>query len=161
MAGRRPKPTRIKEIEGNPGKRALNKREPRPESALPPCPEHLDAEAKAEWGRISPELMRLGLLASLDRAALAAYCQAWSRWVEAETNLRKFGTVIKTAKGYPIQNPYLGIANTAIDIMRKFLTEFGMTPSSRSRISAGETDDEPQKDDPWQQFSNASHARPN
>jgi len=152
MAGRRPKPTRIKEIEGNPGKRALNRREPRPESALPPCPGHLDEEAKAEWGRISPELVRLGLLASIDRAALAAYCQAWSRWVDAETNLRKYGAVIKTPKGYPIQNPYLGIANTAIDLMRKFLTEFGMTPSSRSRISAG-AEQGPPIEDEWSEFN--------
>jgi P27 family predicted phage terminase small subunit len=152
MAGRRPKPTRIKEIEGNPGKRPLNRQEPHPEPEIPACPEHLDDEARAEWGRIAPQLHALGVLARVDRAALAAYCMCWSRWVEAETQLRKFGTVIKTAKGYPIQNPYLGIANTAVDQMRKFMTEFGMTPSSRSRVSASGGDGGEEKDDPWQQF---------
>lgn len=153
MAGRRPKPTRIKEIEGNPGKRALNRKEPRPEAIIPPCPEHLDLEARAEWARIAPELMRLRILAHVDRAALAAYCQAWSRWVDAETNLKKFGAVIKTPKGYPIQNPYLGIANTAIELMRKFLTEFGMTPSSRSRIAAGVGQPEAPLEDEWSDFN--------
>ncbi len=152
MAGRRPKPTRIKEIEGNPGKRPLNRQEPQPEAEIPECPEHLDDAAREEWNRIAPQLLALGVLARIDRAALAAYCTHWSRWVEAETQLRKFGTVIKTAKGYPIQNPYLGIANTAVDQMRKFLTEFGMTPSSRSRVSASGGSDNPKEDDPWQQF---------
>ena len=134
MAGRRPKPSRVKEIEGNAGKRPVNKNEPRPRLAIPDCPDHLDELAKQEWNRIAPELFRLGLLTNIDRAGIAAYCQSWSRWVDAENNLKKFGTVIKTPKGYPIQNPYLSIANAAVDQMRKFEIEFGMTPSSRSRI---------------------------
>jgi P27 family predicted phage terminase small subunit len=135
MAGRKPKPTALKELQGNPGKRALNKSEPQP-AGSPKCPPHLDKAAKAEWRRISDELTRLGLLTMVDRAALAAYCASWSRWVSAEESIRKFGLVIKSPKsGYPVQNPYVGIGNTALDTMRKFLTEFGMTPASRSRLS--------------------------
>ena len=48
-AGRKPKPTAIKELEGNPGKRKLNKKEPKPEKGMPVCPEWLLPEAKAEW----------------------------------------------------------------------------------------------------------------
>ena len=69
---------------------------------------------------------RLNLLTIVDRAALAAYCQAWGRWVEAEANIQRFGAVIKTPKGLPLVNPYLRIAERAIDQMRKFLVEFGM-----------------------------------
>jgi P27 family predicted phage terminase small subunit len=151
MAGRRPKPTALKAVTGNPGHRALNENEPKPLACIPKCPKHLDKEARREWKRITPELLKLQILAHIDRAALAAYCMGWSRWVDAETNLRKFGAVIKTPKGYPIQNPYLGIANTAIDIMRRFLTEFGMTPSSRSRINAAQVQPE-QSTDPWDQL---------
>jgi P27 family predicted phage terminase small subunit len=61
--------------------------------------------------------------------------------VDADTNVQKFGAVIKSPKsGFPIQNPYVGIGNTALDQMRKFLTEFGMTPASRSRIQVTHTD---------------------
>lgn len=135
MAGRRPKPTALKIAEGNPGKRPLNLNEPQ-FGGLPKCPGHLDKNAKAEWRRISKELAAAGLLAAADRAALAAYCQCWSRWCDAEENIQKTGTVIQSPKsGYPIQNPYVGIANTALDQMRKFLIEFGLTPASRSRIS--------------------------
>ena len=49
MAGRKPKPTAIKELEGNPGKRKLNNKEPKPDKGMPVCPEWLPPEAKAEW----------------------------------------------------------------------------------------------------------------
>jgi P27 family predicted phage terminase small subunit len=150
MAGRRPKPSALKALTGTPGHRPLNENEPKPVACIPKCPKHLDKEARAEWRRITPELLKLQILTRVDRAALSAYCMAWSRWVDSETNLRKFGAVIKTPKGYPIQNPYLGIANTAIDIMRRFLTEFGMTPSSRSRINV--TQDPGESSDPWDQL---------
>lgn len=76
----------------------------------------------------------MGLLTNVDRAALGAYCAAYSTWVDAETSLQKFGRVIKSPSGYPIQNPYVGIRNTSLDLMRKYLIEFGMTPASRSRL---------------------------
>ncbi|MEM6560029.1 MAG: phage terminase small subunit P27 family [Planctomycetota bacterium] len=134
MRGRKPKPTAIKELTGNPGKRALNKSEPKPAAKLPACPKHLGDEARKEWRRVTKQLADLNLLTDLDRAVLAAYCQAWGRWVEAETELRKHGPVVKSPSGYPIQNPYLSIANKAMEQMRKLLPELGLSPSSRSRI---------------------------
>ena len=77
----------------------------------------------------------LGLLTRIDRAALALYCEAWGRWVEAEEALRKYGVMIKAPSGYPVQSPYLAIANRAMDQMAKLLVEFGMSPSSRSRVT--------------------------
>jgi P27 family predicted phage terminase small subunit len=135
MAGRRPTPTATKLLNGNPGHRALNKSEPK-FTGTPTCPKHLDKEAKTEWKRVSAELIAAGLLTTVDRAALAAYCSAWSRWLNAELSIQKFGTVIKSPKsGFPIQNPFVGVANTALEQMRRWAVEFGMTPSSRSRIS--------------------------
>jgi len=135
--GRRPKPTALKRAQGNPGGRPLSKNEPKP-GGTPTCPKHLDKNAKAEWKRISKELTSLGLLTNVDRAALAAYCQCWSRWVSAEEGIAKFGTILKSPKsGFPIQNPHVSIANTALDLLRKFMVEFGLTPSSRSRLTTG------------------------
>jgi len=148
MTGRRPKPTALKKARGNPGKRKLSGDEPQPLPSLPECPKHLDREARAEWRRITPQLLKLKILAEIDRAALAGYCMAWSRWIRAEMNLRKRGLVIMTRTLYPIPNPYLGIANTALDMMRKFGVEFGMTPSSKSRVHAAQAPDG-QSDDPW------------
>ncbi len=96
-----------------------------------------------------PELLSLGLLTSIDRAALAAYCQAWGRWVEAEEALKKHGVVVRSPNGFPIQSPYLAIANKARDQMRSMLTEFGMSPSSRSRVVAEPTNTGPS---PYDEF---------
>lgn len=152
MAGRKPTPTSRKLLSGNPGKRALNRNEPQ-FSGGATCPKHLNKAAKSEWKRVSGELAAQGLLTTVDRAALAAYCASWSRWVDAEENLHKFGAVIRSPKsGFPIQNPYVGVANTALDHLRKFASEFGMTPSSRSRINV----DAPKKsEDPFADFMNS------
>ena len=140
MAGRKPKPTALKELAGNPGKRPLNRREPKPKTALPTCPRHLDGEARKEWRRMGGELARMGVVTVVDRAALAAYCVAWARWVEAEGQVTKLGTIVKTANGNLIQNPYLAVANRALEQMTKLAGEFGMTPSSRSRVQVAEPD---------------------
>ena len=78
MRGRRPKPTRLKVLTGNPGKRPLNPDEPKPERAIPECPAELGPVARREWDRLGKELASLGLLTNLDRAALAAYCGAYA-----------------------------------------------------------------------------------
>lgn len=146
MSGPMPKPTRIKQLEGNPGKRPLNKYEPQPELERPSCPQHLTPDARKEWRRIVPELEMLGLLSQIDRAALAAYCQAYGRWVKAERGLSKFeqrfkgtnvgdGLCYQTTNGNWLSHPLVGVANKALEQMHKFLVEFGMTPASRTRIS--------------------------
>lgn len=137
MAGRPPKPTRMKELAGNPGKRSLNKTEPKPSGKRPPCPAHIQGEAKKEWNRVTKQLLAQGLLSEVDRAALAAYCQAWARWVQAEEEMRKqdFCMVTLTDKGYPVVSPWLGVANQSMKQMLRFLTEFGMTPASRSKVT--------------------------
>lgn len=149
VAGRPPKPTAIKELQGNPGKRSLNKAEPKPQQKRPPCPKHIQGEARREWNRITKQLLDLGLLTEIDRAALAAYCQCWARWVEAEEEMRKptFVMIERTDKGYPVLSPWLGVANTAMKQMLRYLTEFGMTPAARSKVTvASETEGDPYED---------------
>jgi len=132
--GRPRKPTALKVLEGNPGKRPLPENEPKPPEIAPDCPDHLNEEAKREWKRIAPELEELGLLTYIDKAALAAYCQAWSRWVNAEELLKKHGVLAKSPNGYFMQSPLLAIANRAMEQMKSYLTEFGMTPASRTKV---------------------------
>ena len=135
MRGRRPKPTRMKVLTGNPGKRALNKNEPRPAAIVPECPPELGPLARAEWDRLAGELGTLQLLTTFDRAALAAYCGAYALWAEATEAIQKYGTMVKSPSGYPIQSPYVSIANRQAEIMMRIASEFGFTPASRSRIT--------------------------
>ena len=82
------------------------------------------------------------LLTPADRSALMAYCVAYARWVKAEQQVKQYGTIVKSPdKGFPMKSPYLTIADQAMESMRKFMVEFGLTPSSRSRIKLPEDKD--------------------
>ena len=137
--GRKPKPTALKELEGNLGGRPLNQNEPRPNKKAPRCPSWLEEEAKKEWKRMGKMLEQLGLLTEMDMAAFAGYCQAYARWKEAEEFITQHGTMIRTPNGYLQQVPQVSIAQTNLKIMLKFCEQFGLTPSARSRIMAGES----------------------
>ena len=134
--GAKPKPTRLKALSGTLRSDRVNPNEPETKPAIPRCPEHLGPEAKREWRRLAPQLARMGLLTRIDRAALALFCQAWARWVEAEEALKRYGVMVKSPNGFPMQSPYLAVANKAMEQMRALLAEFGMSPSSRTRVHA-------------------------
>lgn len=136
--GRKPKPTAVKVLEGNPGKRPLNMNEPVPDKIAPDCPTWLSEEAKLEWERLSDKMVNLGTLTEMDMAAFAGYCQSYARWKEAEEFIEQHGTIVKTPSGYWQQVPQVSIAQTNLKIMLKFCSEFGLTPSSRSRMIAGD-----------------------
>ena len=70
-----------------------------------------------------------------ERAALAAYCQAYGQWVEAERKLAETPTLLKTPAGYVQASPWIGIANKQLELMAKFMAELGLTPSARSRLA--------------------------
>ena len=149
VAGRKPKPTPLRVIEGNRGHRPLPKDEPQPRSDYTPCPIWLKGKARQEWKRITPELRRLGLLTVVDRAALAAYCQAYARWVEAEAIIEEKGLTFETDSGYVQQRPEVPIAQKSMQIMKAFATEFGLTPASRTRISVSQ---KPGEKDPMEPY---------
>lgn len=134
MRGRKPTPTALKIVRGNPGKRALPENEPTPQAGAL-TPEWLSPQAAEHWLEVAAQLEAAGVLTVIDAAALALYCEAFARWRAAMDHLRINGLVVTTPSGYPVQSPYLAIANKAHDQMAKLLIEFGMTPSSRSRVT--------------------------
>lgn len=136
MRGRKPQPTALRRANGNPGKRAWNHAEPVPPEGLPDCPEHLSEIARDEWMRIAGDLHAMGVLTTVDRAALAAYCQCYGRWVEAEGKLREGPAMIRTPSGYVQQNPWLPVANKQLELMGRYMAELGITPAARSRVRA-------------------------
>ena len=135
--GRKPTPTALKLLRGNPGRRPLNEDEPKPAVRLPRSPDHLSDLAKKEWRRAGRFLLQLGLMSDIDVAAFAGYCAAYGRWAEAERSLKTSGIMLMSPNGFQIQSPYLAVANKALEQMRSLLSEFGMSPASRSRVSGG------------------------
>ncbi len=135
-AGRKPKPTQMKVVQGTFRKDRANHAEPKPKKQLPPCPDFLEGRARKEYFRIGRKLERMGVLTEVDDLALIGLCQSWAEYLEATEQASKTGMLVKSPSGYPILNPYVTLANQALKRVRSFLTEFGMTPSSRSRIVA-------------------------
>ena len=68
--GRKPKPTAMKELEGNPGKHPLNTSEPKPNKKAPACPKWLEPEAKKEWRRLAKQMEAIGILTEVDMGPL-------------------------------------------------------------------------------------------
>lgn len=145
-----PKPTRIEELQGRPGKRPVNRKEPQPaQGPMPRAPHWLSEEAKREWRRVARQLHAIGLLTTLDGDALAMYCETLATWKRAEGQVRAKGEVVKTTNGNIIQNPYLAIANRAKRDALVLMREFGMTPSARTRISVEKPEGESLADALW------------
>jgi P27 family predicted phage terminase small subunit len=139
MSGPPPKPVRLKLIQGNPGHRKLPK-EPQPASSsrCPPPPDYLTGSAADEWKRIAPELHRIGLLTKVDLNCLAVYCASFARWKLAEELLAKEPLTAEGYEGNPmIQHPLVRIASQAARDVLRAGAEFGLSPASRARISAG------------------------
>ena len=134
--GRKPKPTALKILEGNPGKRPINENEPIPPKGTVKCPTWLEPEAKKEWKRLAPSLEAMGVLTQADLTAFAGYCQAYARWKEAEEFITQHGSILRTKSGYVQPVPQVSIAQTYLKIMNRFAEQFGLTPAARSRIIA-------------------------
>jgi P27 family predicted phage terminase small subunit len=129
----------LKVLEGNLGHRPINKLEPKPKAGEPDRPSFLDRDARDEWDRIMPELLRLGIITKIDGSALAAYCINYSRWKKAEEALAKKTKLTKTTKQGTWAVAEVKIAREAMQQMKLFAAEFGLTPASRSRIATSDT----------------------
>lgn len=149
--GPKPKPTALKVLLGNPGKRALPKNEPKPRAGIPECPDYLSPVAREQWFRWVHELHAMRVLTTADRESLARACETHARWLAASEQLQKTGMLIKAPSGYPIINPLFSVLNKLAEQMRAFEGEFGLTPAARTRISANvPTEDEENAKDPIQ-----------
>ena len=137
--GTKPQPTALKLLKGNPGRRKLPRREPKPDPSMPVCPTWLDPVAKRQWAKLAPELNRMGVLAKIDGNLLARYCQTWSQWRKMIEWVQKHGetTPIKSEEGRVTghkRNPQTEIAKGLSEMLTRLEPELGMTPSGRTRL---------------------------
>ena len=141
LRGPAPKPRALAIAEGNPGKRPLNDGEPEPRRKRPKCPDYLDEEAKREWRRLVPILERMRVLTEADGLALAGLCMQYSTMVKAQRLLEKSGLLFKTRSGYVQQSPLVAVVAGSLDQVTKHCRDFGLTPSSRTRLSVEKEND--------------------
>jgi P27 family predicted phage terminase small subunit len=129
--GVRRRPSALEAALGNPGKRAIS-HEPVPpagEDLLTP-PDFLDERAIQEWDRIAPLLAQMRVLSDVDVTALGAYCQTVSMYVQCQLAIREHGLVTPQGKS----RGEVVIAAKCLSEIRAFSAEYGLTPSSRSRM---------------------------
>lgn len=131
----------------------------------PTAPDWLDETARGEWERLSRQLWLNGILGLEDWTAFAGYCESFSDWMRynammaaEERRLRETGGArakldaalgfasahdaktatmghVEMVAGKPIISPLLALRNKARLDCLKFATEFGLSPSSRSRVN--------------------------
>lgn len=140
-SGKRPGPTALKILRGNPGQRALPANEPQVQRAdpsfdEPPTEIAEDSVACAEWRRIAPMLRLCGIVTNVERGGLLTLCQQWSRYLEAHSKVRQLGMIVKKPSGIPVVNPYLAVEQQAMTLCIRLWQELGLTPSARTRLSA-------------------------
>lgn len=147
-SGRKPIPTPIKMLRGNPGRRPLPEGEPKPPAKLPSPPPELSDAAKREWWRMGRKLLAAGIMTELDGPMLASIVVPYTRWLEMQALLAKSSVLLKKPDGSLYVNPLVRIARECQDQFTRALAEFGMSPSSRSRVKA----DAPKAVDPFETF---------
>ncbi len=141
--GSKPKPAKLHELNGNPSKRdisgklKLEESLEKYENGYPEAPEWIKKSkiAHDEWNRIAPMLVNLGLLTKMDITSFEAYCKNYSRYREAEEEMDQIKkTWFTTGTNYVQQLPQVSIAHNYLKLCKDFMTEFGLTPSSRGRM---------------------------
>jgi len=133
MAGRRPKPTHLKVVAGNPGKRPLPENEPQPAKGIPKCPSYMPATAKHAWREVCQLLSDMGVLTLADKMALELLVGAYAEYRKAAQHVYKHG--FDSAGRVGGRNAAACQLSDAWKRIRAMLIEFGLTPAARSRIS--------------------------
>jgi P27 family predicted phage terminase small subunit len=130
-----PKPSKLKKLQGTHRKDRAAPRELDAKPGVPTMPAWLNAEARAEWKRIVPQLDALKILSDIDGAMLADYCTAHALAVNATKKYQREGLTVKV-NGQLQKHPAVKIAQEARSQAARLAAEFGLSPSSRTRISA-------------------------
>ena len=137
--GRKPKPTMLRVLQGNPGKRALNHEEPAYRPGAPDKPAFLDDFASEEWDRLTEMLAAARVITTGDSGILIVACDAYSQLRQCQKFLKEKGSLSYDASsvgGGTSYKPYPEAAqlNVARRQYQSALSELGLSPSSRSKV---------------------------
>ncbi len=147
MPGRKPTPTHLKIVKGNPGRRPLNKNEPTFDQDLPQPPAYLSTEAQGIFIVLRDRIDSMGYASSSHTEALAL-CALRLEEVQRCTHVlnEKGPTYTKRIKlgvdkkGQPIfdetvkTRPEVIMRHEAAKHAQSLLAEFGLTPASATKI---------------------------
>ena len=143
--GAKSKPTELKVLNGNPGKRKISDKEPRPDKIknIPDPPHWLDYYAKKEWKRTIKKISKIGLLSEIDMSLFTVYCQTYSQWIRAEMEIMKNGPHYISPKGHRQKIPEVTIARDNANQLRMYAEVLGIGAASRSGMEIERNDPGP------------------
>ncbi|GLQ31654.1 phage terminase small subunit P27 family [Litoribrevibacter albus] len=148
------KPTALKVVTGNAGKRPLNKNEPKPEVKRPKVPAHLSPKAKTAFRGLCDLLENMGVLTIADGVALELMCDAYAEWRDCRKVVEKEGRTYQTTSmaGELVYKarPEVAMASDAWKRLKAMMGEFGLTPASRTKLQTNK----PEEVDPLEEFLN-------
>jgi phage terminase small subunit len=110
-SGRRPQPTALKVLRGNPSKTKLNEDEPKPPQGEVTKPQ-MGPEAGVVWDRVAPIALAMGTLTPADVEAFKVFCQ-----VQAALDVATDADLVKLAA-----------------TVRAYYAMFGLEPSARAKL---------------------------
>lgn len=144
MKGRKPKPTALRVLEGNPGKRPINKNEPKPKPLAPTTSSWMSAEAKKLRKQLAPKLENMGLLTEVDGPAFDFMITHYALAAEAAAMIKRDG-IIDESKPTLKAHPAMKILKDNSAAFLRYASSFGLTPAERSRLNLAA----PEEDDDW------------
>jgi len=148
MAGRPKKPTKFKLLQGTARPDRANKKEPKLKAEIPRAMAGLSDKDKKAWRHIAHIIRPMGISTKADALALEALATAYADFWEARRIIEEKGStyISKAAKGKNEEGnlvisviirrrPEVEIMTDAWRRVEKMLSHFGLSPSSRSRVS--------------------------
>jgi len=138
MRGPKPTPRNLRIVRGADKPSRMNDDEPIVPVTVPDAPEDLDEDEAKEFTKMATKLAKMRVMSESDVEALEIYARAAVEARKAHRMVLQGGLMVTVGKNkdYFQQNPYLTVRNAAEKKALNILTEFGMTPSSRTRVKA-------------------------
>lgn len=142
--GRTAEPTALKLVKGT-RKDRVNADEPVP-STGDVTPPTLSAPARKVWDELAPDLIAKKVLTPWDAKSFALFCEAAATNANAARILAEEGAVVDRGNG-PAKNAHFQIWRDTADVMLRYGSRFGLTPSDRANLKVGDGSKKDTKED--------------
>lgn len=136
--GPAPEPTSLRIMKGNPSHRPINKAEPQPRAVAPTSPIPLSERAIEFWNYFVPILASMKVLSEADGVPLANLCNAMCTLEEAQEMIKTEGLIMVSKSGWLQISPFQSLIQQQMKIIGDICSQFGLTPSSRTKIKSND-----------------------
>jgi P27 family predicted phage terminase small subunit len=133
--GPKPKPPELKLLRGVRSDRQ-NTSAPLAIDGDPIPPDHLDDVGLAKFAEVVAMLRENGVLSTSDSEVIALYASTFSLWKMARESINSVGDLTSCTEHGEKINPLVTITQNNAGLLARLQAEFGLTPSSRSRVSS-------------------------